>query len=158
MRGARDAPESFFRPGSHCPAMGFSRVLFPDGRFPARHARRPRSPSRARGVRSGCVTRVAPHRPSQDPRMPLSGLRAMILIGDFPRAWVAWGIPPARSFSVRRTSLFDWLPDPSARDASRLPWEGGPTEEEESVYTTLRARAYAYMRAPASTRKRTIQK
>lgn len=33
-------------------------------------------------------------RPSQDPRMPLSGLRTMILIGDFPRAWVAWGIPP----------------------------------------------------------------
>ena len=43
-----------------------------------------------------------------------------------------------RRFSVKRTSCFIGLPDLPATHASRVSRKEGPTEDRESVYTTLR--------------------
>ena len=92
-------------------------------------------------------SRVAPRRPSQDPRMPFSGLRAMILIGDFPRAWVAWGIPPPEdSLSDGHVYLIGFQTPAPATRVTRHGREG--QRKKERVYTLpsahVRTRARLY--------------
>ena len=107
------------------------------------HARPARSPPRGSRQAPGSFSR---------PQNPIN------LTCPFARLLSHGGIPhPTILCPTDMTVCLASRPQRPSR-ASRAPWEGGPTEEGESIYTTLRACVHAYARAPASTRKRTTQK
>ena len=158
-RDARHAPGSFFRSGNHCPALFRSPVLSCLGNSSAQQSS---------AQRTTVFDVLRPHAPRPKPSTRLAS-RPRILFPPLEPQYLTlsvhppplpWGnSPPDRSPSGGQACLIGFqTPAPVTRLSRRAPWEGGPTEEGESVHTTLRARAYAYMRAPASTRKRTIQK
>lgn len=130
-RRARQAPESFFRHRNHCPAMGFSHILFPDGRFPARRARRGRTIAGQWGKRPSAYSpppfslspRASPVTPiRRNPFFPLETNQIDLSARPSPLRW--GNSPPGQSPSDgQRHLLGSQTPAPVARAS---PWKPLP--------------------------------
>ena len=152
LRTRHARPESFFRSGNHCPALIRSTVLSRLGNSPTR---------RSSVQRTSQFIELRPHAPrpkpstrgASSPRIlfpPPEPHQFDLSVHPSPLRWR--NSPPDDSLSDGQPRLLRFqTPAPATRHA---PWEGGPTEEGESMHTTLRARAYAYARARPPLRER----
>lgn len=158
MRDSRQAPESFFRPGSHRPAMGFSRILFPDGRSPAlTRAAREAPVGRGDPIGMRLARRAPPPLPGSQ-NAPFGSQSNDSYWGFSPRLG-RLGNSPAQPFFARRTSLFDVFPDPSARHARlsrHAPHGREGQRKKERVYTLPSAHVRTRMRARPPLREREL--
>ena len=156
------SPRCDFLGKNHCPALRHPPILLSDGRFPARHMRRPKRHRRAMGQTASraffAPFLLSPHA-SRTPGILSLLQKPSPGAAPFPLRRSGWMTRHMRCASRGKRPPGGARVTGDAARSSRPPrssWEEEPTEDRESVYTTLRVRIRGYARARLLQREREL--